>query len=49
MKQTFDRLVVHTPHGTSTWPPPFTFSMFDYPRLCELLDEQNDAEFETAR
>ncbi len=49
VKQTFDRLVVHTPHGTSTWPLPFTFSTFDYPRLCELLDDQNDAEFETAK
>ena len=49
MKQTFDRLVVHTPHGTSAWPLPFTFSTFDYPRLCELLDDQNDAEFETAK
>ena len=49
MKQTFDRLVVHTPHGTSAWPLPFTFSTFDYPRLCELMDDQNDAEFETAK
>ena len=49
MKQTFERLVVHTPHGTSAWPLPFTFSTFDYPRLCELLDDQNDAEFETAK
>ena len=49
VKQTFDRLVVHTPHGTSTWPLPFSFSTFDYPRLCELLDDQNDAEFETAK
>ena len=49
VKQTFDRLVVHTPHGTSAWPLPFTFSTFDYARLCELLDEQNDAEFETAK
>ena len=49
VKQTFDRLVVHTPHGTSAWPLPFTFSTFDYPRLCELLDDQNDAEFETAK
>src|SRR5687768_12121520 len=30
IKQTFDRLVVHTPHGTSAWPLPFTFSTFDY-------------------
>src|SRR5687767_5319422 len=49
MKQTFGRLVVHTPHGTSAWPLPFTFSTFDYPLLCELLDDQNDAEFETAK
>jgi flavin-dependent dehydrogenase len=49
VKQTFDRLVVHTPHGTSAWPLPFTFSTFDYPRLCELLDDQNEAEFETAK
>src|ERR671918_271605 len=45
----FDRLVVHTPHGSSAWQLPFTFSTFDYPRLCELLDDQNDAEFETAK
>ena len=49
VKQTFDRLVVHTPHGTSTWPLPFTFSTFHYPTLCELLDDQNEAEFETAK
>jgi flavin-dependent dehydrogenase len=49
VKQTFDRLVVHTPYGTSAWPLPFTFSTFDYPRLCELLDAQNDAKFETAK
>src|SRR5215210_1920531 len=36
MKQAFDRLVGHTARGTSAWPLPFTFSTFDYPRLCEL-------------
>jgi flavin-dependent dehydrogenase len=49
IKQTFGRLVAHTPHGTSAWPLPFTFSTFDYPRLCRLMDDQNDAEFETAK
>jgi flavin-dependent dehydrogenase len=49
IRQTFGRLVVHTPHGTSAWPLPFTFSTFDYRLLCELLDDQNDAEFETAK
>ena len=28
---------------------PWTFSTFDYPALCELLFEQCDAEFETAK
>ncbi len=48
MKQTFDRLVLHTPHGTMRFPLPWPFSTFDYRTLCELLDEQNDADFETA-
>jgi flavin-dependent dehydrogenase len=50
MRQTFGELVVHTPYGTSRYPLPFTFSTFDYRRLCELLWEQcGDAEFETAK
>src|SRR5687767_6446075 len=48
MRQTFERLVLHTPHGTARFPLPWTFSTFDYPTLCTLLDDQNDAEFETA-
>ena len=48
MRQSFDRLVLHTPHGTVRFPLPWTFSTFDYRTLCELLDDQNDAEFETA-
>jgi flavin-dependent dehydrogenase len=48
MRQTFDRLVVHTPHTTVRLPLPWTFATFDYRQLCELLDEQNEAEFETA-
>ena len=49
IRQTFDRLVLHTPHGTTRFPLPWTFSTFDYPLLCELLDDQNDAQFETAK
>jgi flavin-dependent dehydrogenase len=49
MRQTFDELVVHTPHGTSRYRLPWTFSTFDYRTLCELLDDQNDASFETAK
>ena len=49
IRQTFDRLVLHTPHGTVRFPLPWTFSTFDYPALCHELDAQNDAEFETAK
>jgi flavin-dependent dehydrogenase len=46
--QTFDSLVVHTPHSTVPVKLPWGFSTFDYPLLCSLLAEQGDAEFETA-
>jgi menaquinone-9 beta-reductase len=48
-RQTFPRLVVHTPFGTSRLELPFTFSTFDYPELCRLLFEQADCAFETAK
>jgi flavin-dependent dehydrogenase len=48
VRQTFGELVIHTPHTTVRLPLPWTFSTFDYRELCELLDDQNDAEFETA-
>jgi flavin-dependent dehydrogenase len=48
-RQEFDELVVHTPHGSSRYDLPWSFSTFDYRTLCELLDETNDAEFETAK
>src|ERR671914_907313 len=48
-RQTFRRLVVHTPFGTSVLELPWTFSTFDYPALCRLLWEQSDADFETAK
>jgi len=47
-RQTFDQLVVHTPHGTARLRLPWTFSTFDYPELCGLLAAQSDAELETA-
>src|SRR5215216_1567301 len=47
-RQTFGRLVVHTPFGTSVLELPFTFSTFDYPALCQELAGQSDHEFETA-
>jgi flavin-dependent dehydrogenase len=49
MRQTFQDLVVHTPHGDARYRLPWTFSTFDYRTLCELLDEQNEAQFETAK
>jgi flavin-dependent dehydrogenase len=49
IRQTFGSLVVHTPRAHARWPLPFTFSTFDYRRLCELLWDQCDAEFETAK
>jgi len=49
IRQTFGSLVVHTPQRTARWALPWTFSTFDYRTLCELLDEQNDAQFETAK
>ncbi len=48
-RQEFAELVVHTPHGTSRYDLPWTFSTFDYRELCRILDDQNDAEFETAK
>src|SRR4029078_6843187 len=46
--QTFDELVVNTPHTKVGYQLPYTFSTFDYPTLCSLLAEQSDAEFEIA-
>ena len=48
-RQEFDTLVIHTPRGSSRYRLPFTFSTFDYRELCRLLDDQNDARFETAK
>jgi flavin-dependent dehydrogenase len=48
-RQEFGELVIHTPHGTSRYHLPWTFSTFDYRTLCELLWAQSDAEFETAK
>jgi menaquinone-9 beta-reductase len=49
--QTFDSLLVHTPGRTARWPIGWSFSTFDYKRLCALLWEQRGvgAEFETAK
>jgi flavin-dependent dehydrogenase len=48
IQQTFSELVIHTPHSTAHYELPWTFSTFDYRRLCSLLEAQTDVEFETA-
>jgi len=48
-RQEFGSLVVHTPHGTSRYDLPWTFSTFDYGELCRILFEGCDAQFETAK
>jgi flavin-dependent dehydrogenase len=49
VRQTFRDLVVHRPGKTYRWTLPWTFSTFDYPLLCELLAEQGDFTFDTAK
>jgi flavin-dependent dehydrogenase len=49
MRQTFGELVVHTPHTTVRLDLPFTFSTFDYRTLCQILWDDCEATFETAK
>jgi flavin-dependent dehydrogenase len=50
IKQTFTTMAMHTLGAHVRWKLPYTFSTFDYRRLCELMWEQcGDAEFETAK
>jgi menaquinone-9 beta-reductase len=48
-RQRFGTLVIRTPHGTSRYDLPWTFSTFDYRELCQLLWRDCDATFETAK
>jgi digeranylgeranylglycerophospholipid reductase len=48
-RQRFDTLVMNTPHGTTRYRLPWTFSTFDYRQMCELLWRDCDATFETAK
>jgi flavin-dependent dehydrogenase len=41
--------MVHTPHGSTRYRLPWTFSTFDYRELCALLWRDCDARFETAK
>ena len=50
IKQTFGTMAMHTLGAHVRWQLPYTFSTFDYRRLCELMWEQcGAAEFETAK
>ena len=49
VQQTFTDLVIHVPGRTLRWTLPWTFSTFDYRRICALLRDQSDCEFETAK
>jgi flavin-dependent dehydrogenase len=49
IQQTFGDLVVHARERAFRWELPFTFSTFDYRRLCGLLLDGCDASFETAK
>jgi len=49
IRQTFDTLVIHTPHTRVDFRLPWTFSTFDYRQLCAQLFAQTDAQFETAK
>jgi menaquinone-9 beta-reductase len=51
LRQSFHSLLVHTPHRTSRWPLPWSFSTFDYREICSLLfgqADQAETDFETA-
>ncbi|MDE3133074.1 MAG: NAD(P)/FAD-dependent oxidoreductase [Acidobacteriota bacterium] len=47
-QQTFPDLVIHSPHATARYRLPWTFSTFDYRKLCGLLADQGSFTFETA-
>jgi flavin-dependent dehydrogenase len=51
VQQTFSDLVIHVPGRTLRWTLPWTFSTFDYRRICALLRAQSEgsAQFETAK
>ena len=43
LRQSFDKLVAHTPFRTSHWSLPWLYSTFDYPEMCALLWDQGGA------
>jgi menaquinone-9 beta-reductase len=47
--QEIPQMCFTTPHGSVRYRLPWSWSSFDYRRLCELLYEQSDARFATAK
>jgi flavin-dependent dehydrogenase len=48
IRQELAHMSFTTPHGSSRYRLPWSWSSFDYRRLCELLYEQSGVRFETA-
>ena len=48
IRQEIPCMSFHTPHGTTRYRLPWSWSAFDYPELCRLLFAQCDARFEVA-
>jgi flavin-dependent dehydrogenase len=48
IRQEIPCMAFHTPHGSTRFRLPWSWSSFDYAQLCEALFEQTDARFEIA-
>jgi flavin-dependent dehydrogenase len=49
IRQELPYMRFRTPHGSVRWRLPWSWSSFDYAHLCQLLHEQSDARFHTAK
>ena len=49
IRQEIPCMAFHTPHGSARFRLPWSWSSFDYKRLCQALWEQTDARFEIAK
>ena len=49
IRQEIPCMAFHTPHGSSRFRLPWSWSSFDYRELCKALYEQTDARFAIAK
>ena len=49
IRQEIPCMAFHTPHGSTRFRLPWSWSSFDYRELCQALYEQTDARFEIAK